>query len=55
MAYDNINHAPQSAPADTSNTSSSSPVSTHIGKNAVQIDPDALRRLIDTLRAKLSP
>ena len=52
MAYD-INRGPQSASEDASNESSSSIISTHIGKNAVQIDLDALRHLIDTVRARL--
>ena len=53
MAYD-INRGPQSASEDTSNANSSSVISTHIGKNAVQIDLEALRHLIDTVRAQLS-
>ena len=53
MAYD-INRGPQSASEETSNVNSSSIISTHIGKNAVQIDLEALRHLIDTVRAQLS-
>jgi hypothetical protein len=53
MAYD-INRGPQNGSADTSNVSSSSIISTHVGKNAVQIDLEALRHLIDTVRAQLS-
>jgi hypothetical protein len=39
--------------ASTSKKSSLSSVPTRVGKDAVTIDPNALRHLIDTLRAKL--
>jgi hypothetical protein len=34
---------------------STSPVSTRIGRNTVDIDVPALRHLVDTLKAKLTP
>jgi hypothetical protein len=34
---------------------SSSPVSTHVGRNSVDIDVPALRHLVDTVKDKLKP
>jgi hypothetical protein len=52
MANDNKNRSQQCEPANTAeNTSRTVPM--HIGRNTVQVDPRALRHLIETLRARL--
>jgi hypothetical protein len=55
MANDNINRGPQSQPATTVKNHASPFVPMHVGKSTVQVDPRALRHLIDTLRAKVDP
>jgi len=52
MANDSFSS--QSVPAKTDKgVATSSVVATHVGVNKVKIDTIALKRLIDTLRAKL--
>jgi hypothetical protein len=55
MANDNIGRSSQSAPPITGKGDSPPSVSTHVGRNSVEIDPNALKHLIDTLRASSSP
>ena len=50
MANDNISRRSQSDPT-TGKRDTPSSVSTHVGRNSVEIDPNALKHLIDTLRA----
>ena len=52
MGNDEINRDSQSALTNAGEGSSAS-VPVRVGRNTVQIDTSALRRLIDTLRAKL--
>jgi hypothetical protein len=40
---------------DETKDRSTSPVSTRVGRNAVDIDVPALRHLVDTLKTKLKP
>jgi hypothetical protein len=53
MANDTVKRGHQSVEENTSKRTTS--ISAHVGQNAVQIDAIALRHLIETLRAKLTP
>ena len=52
MQNDNINRDSQSVSANTGESTSPS-VPMRVGRNTVEIDTSALRRLIDTLKARL--
>lgn len=54
MANDNVSRDSQSEPAKTGKRNTPTSVSMHVGRNTVEVDPDALKHLIDTLRARLS-
>jgi hypothetical protein len=54
MANDKVSRNSQSEPANTDKRTTPSSVSMRVGRNTVEVDPDALKRLIDTLRARLS-
>jgi hypothetical protein len=45
----------ESVESTTGQDRSTSPVSTHVGRNTVEIDVSALRHLVDTMKAKLRP
>ena len=53
MANHSTKRDAESMPANTVERTTSTSVSTHVGRNTVQIDARALRCLIDTLRARL--
>jgi len=55
MANDNISRSSQSEPPITGKGNTQASVSTHVGRNSVEIDPNALKHLIDTLRASSQP
>ena len=55
MANDNIGRSSQSDPPMTGKRDTPPSVSTHVGRNSVEIDPNALKHLIDTLRASSPP
>ena len=54
MTNDTVKRGPQNVSENTPERPLSFPVSTHVGRETVQIDASALRHLIDTLRARLS-
>ena len=53
MTNDNIKRGSQSVSASTGKMTTSPSVTMHVGRNTVEIDPIALKRLLDTLKARL--
>jgi hypothetical protein len=53
MANENVKLGSQSASAKTGGTDTSPLVSTHVAGTKVQIDPGALKHLVETLRTRL--